>query len=65
MINSFYQAITQAQTWFFGESLMADTFFKGILNIGNALFLLALFCAVFMIPMGWAVHWLWGKFHDN
>lgn len=65
MGNTLYEAIKAAQMWFFGETLLADPFFSGIVNVGNALLLLSLFAALFMIPFGWAVHWLWGKFHDN
>lgn len=57
MINSFYQALIGAQSWFFG-SLMQDAFFSGILNIINAILLLSMFYGIIILPLKWALSFL-------
>lgn len=55
MINEFYNLLINSQMWFFGETLMNDAFFSGILQLFNATLLLSLFYSVIVWPMRWCI----------
>lgn len=54
MIETFYDAIIAAETWFFG-GLMNDAFLAGVINILNALTLLGMFYGVIWFPLRWCI----------
>ena len=58
MIGDFYQALQDAQLWFFGQELLNDAFFSGILNIFNSGLLIAMFYSVLVYPMKKCVKWM-------
>lgn len=55
MLNEFYIQLKEAQTWFFGESLMADSFFSFFVDVFNTFILLVLFYALFMFPLRYCI----------
>lgn len=57
MINSFYNALIGAETWFFG-ALMQDAFFSGVVGIVNAILLLSMFYGVIILPLKWALSFI-------
>lgn len=55
MMNDFYVALKEAQTWFFGEPLMLDPFFSFFVDIFNTFILLVVFYALFMFPIRYLI----------
>lgn len=62
MMGDFYQALTNAQTWFFGESLMNDAFFSTLLQVFNSGLLISMFYSVLIYPMKACVRFLISHF---
>lgn len=55
MVNTFFEALKNAQTWFFGSALMADPFFSGCINIFNAVILIGMFYGLILYPLRWCL----------
>lgn len=55
MINTFYQALLDAQNWFFGGTLMSDPFFGFVIQVFNAFLLLVIFYSLFLFPLRYCI----------
>lgn len=54
MIDTFYQALVAAETWFFG-SLASDSFIALCLQVFNSFILFSMFYSVILCPIKWVV----------
>lgn len=54
MINSFYEALKNAQTWFFGD-LLSDSFFASCVQIFNAMVIFSMFYGIIFVPLRWCL----------
>lgn len=57
MLSDFMQILQTVESAFFGATIMADTFFTGVLQIFNAIILIIMFYGVFILPFKWILRY--------
>lgn len=62
MMSTFYQALIEAQTWFFGDTIMQDAFFSTLIQLFNSGILIAMFYSVLVYPLKMCVRFLISHF---